>query len=376
MNLSEITIRNFRGIREQKLNFTDSLERINDVTLIVGPNGAGKSSILDAIWFGLQAAVGYPMLRRHFRREPAYLVHAGRQYAEVEYWFRVSEEERQRIQRWKSELIEQKAIGYSLETKLTEGHITWKHPPQPDTNQDGYIYHSNYDWDLLRGAAYARQIKRLNIQNYHDLFLAGGVYLFEQERFIVDESVKDLPRQRDGSQDQDDSALEGTRLLYRLTDLGARSLFGQLPEKDNWYEKIQEGFNKICAPKKMGNVFSSSADGEYDVAFEDGGGTAYRFHGLSSGERSVLNFLVQYFSMRMFNAVILIDELELHLHPIWQRRLLRHLQDLARENNNQLIITTHSPTLVSSVRSEQIIELGAIDDHTQALAWQPIQEET
>jgi len=51
--------------------------------------------------------------------------------------------------------------------------------------------------------------------------------------------------------------------------------------------------------------------------------------------------------------VILVDEIEAHLHPQWQRKILTALlevqKDLASELSMQLLIATHSPLLMSSI---------------------------
>ncbi|MBO4835886.1 MAG: AAA family ATPase [Lachnospiraceae bacterium] len=52
------------------------------------------------------------------------------------------------------------------------------------------------------------------------------------------------------------------------------------------------------------------------------------------------------------DAVVLIDELELHIHPIWQSRLIDSLQKLFP--NAQFLITTHSPLILSNVHPENI----------------------
>jgi len=52
------------------------------------------------------------------------------------------------------------------------------------------------------------------------------------------------------------------------------------------------------------------------------------------------------------DAVVLIDELELHIHPIWQIRLIDSLQNIFP--NAQFIITTHSPLVLSNVHPENI----------------------
>ena len=54
-------------------------------------------------------------------------------------------------------------------------------------------------------------------------------------------------------------------------------------------------------------------------------------------------------------GIILIDEVEQHLHPTWQRTILKKLVEIFP--NCQFIVTTHSPTVLSEVAAESIIEL-------------------
>ena len=54
-------------------------------------------------------------------------------------------------------------------------------------------------------------------------------------------------------------------------------------------------------------------------------------------------------------AISLIDEIELHLHPSWQQRILG---DLMRTfPNTQFIVSTHSPQILTTVRPHQIVQL-------------------
>ena len=51
-------------------------------------------------------------------------------------------------------------------------------------------------------------------------------------------------------------------------------------------------------------------------------------------------------------GVILIDQLELHLHPQWQREIVHSLQNTFP--NCQFIITTHSPQVIADVHPESV----------------------
>ena len=58
-------------------------------------------------------------------------------------------------------------------------------------------------------------------------------------------------------------------------------------------------------------------------------------------------------------AIVLIDEVELHLHPSWQQRVL---DDLRRTfPNTQFIVSTHSPQVLTTVAPEHIVELSRED---------------
>ncbi|HIE02056.1 MAG TPA: AAA family ATPase, partial [Thiotrichaceae bacterium] len=55
------------------------------------------------------------------------------------------------------------------------------------------------------------------------------------------------------------------------------------------------------------------------------------------------------------DGIVLIDEIDLHLHPKWQKRIIN---DLKRNFHSiQFIATTHSPFIVQSLQSDEVINL-------------------
>ena len=54
-------------------------------------------------------------------------------------------------------------------------------------------------------------------------------------------------------------------------------------------------------------------------------------------------------------AIVLIDEVELHLHPSWQQRVLTDLA--CTFPNTQFIVSTHSPPVLTTTRPEHVVAL-------------------
>lgn len=54
-------------------------------------------------------------------------------------------------------------------------------------------------------------------------------------------------------------------------------------------------------------------------------------------------------------GVVIIDEIDLHLHPEWQKRILGDLTSIFP--NIQFIVSTHASSVISSVRSENLVIL-------------------
>ena len=96
----------------------------------------------------------------------------------------------------------------------------------------------------------------------------------------------------------------------------------------------------------------------------DQGGTALDIGQLSDGERGVLALVLD-LARRLSqanptlddplsngHAVVLIDEIDLHLHPKWQRQIVHNLTAIFPRC--QFIATTHSPQVVASVEPDQV----------------------
>jgi AAA domain, putative AbiEii toxin, Type IV TA system len=93
---------------------------------------------------------------------------------------------------------------------------------------------------------------------------------------------------------------------------------------------------------------------------------------LGFGYQSQTTWLVD-FASRMFerypdspdplaeSAVVLVDEIDLHMHPRWQRQIIGDLTE--RCPNTQFIVTAHSPIVVQAAADANIVLLRREGDH-------------
>lgn len=92
---------------------------------------------------------------------------------------------------------------------------------------------------------------------------------------------------------------------------------------------------------------------------------------LGYGYQTTLSWIFD-FSKKMFErypnsenplkepAIVLIDELDLHLHPQWQRQIINFLTNIFSQT--QFIVTTHSPFIIQSIEKINLFVLDRTDE--------------
>ena len=82
-----------------------------------------------------------------------------------------------------------------------------------------------------------------------------------------------------------------------------------------------------------------------DLVVQISDGTTHPVQDLSSGERQALLLLAELRRRWRPGSLVLIDELELHLHDAWQARFLDILRAMQGELGGQVIVTTQSHSM-------------------------------
>lgn len=118
-------------------------------------------------------------------------------------------------------------------------------------------------------------------------------------------------------------------------------------------------------------VLYSSRYGE--IAVKNPDGTVINFSALSDGYRNVIKIVTDIATkmcilnpylgketLKKTPGIVVIDELDLSLHPTWQRRIVGILKELFPKV--QFICATHSPFIIQSLEPGELITLDTILD--------------
>ncbi|OBY73713.1 AAA family ATPase [Acinetobacter gyllenbergii] len=102
----------------------------------------------------------------------------------------------------------------------------------------------------------------------------------------------------------------------------------------------------------------------------------YGWNGFSTGEFAKLNLFSELYSYirsqknnGINNHLIVMDEVDLYLHPDWQRTFFSELLEFIRiefpEKTAQIILSTHSPIIISDFLPEDIVSLDRNNSKTK-----------
>ncbi len=368
MRIDSISIKNFKGFKELECSFHPQFN------LIVGENATGKTALLDALsvaaggWFlGLR---GYDT--RHIRPHEVLLVG-----------------------------IEQETIDEDGEQRST---INWEaqYPCKIEATGEllGLLPLSWYrSLDSPGGrttSAGARDIKKLaaardaQVRSGEDVVLplvsyygTGRLWNMPRDQTQV-KGAQDIPG-KEGL-----SRLEG----YRDCLDGRVSVSGLVRWiADQAWITFDEGGKAPAVYRPVRDAMIRCLEGARDIRYyrkvrqvtvELGDKVRQPFNNLSDGQRCMLA-MVGDIAMKAATlnphlgskaleetpGVVLIDELDLHLHPKWQRHVIEDLRTTFPKI--QFFAATHSPFLIQSLRSgEELVMLGG--QPPAQVANKPLQE--
>jgi predicted ATPase len=93
---------------------------------------------------------------------------------------------------------------------------------------------------------------------------------------------------------------------------------------------------------------------EVRVTVERIDGTRVKFTQMSEGEQQLLTVIGLLLFTQNDESLYLLDEPDTHLNPVWTYDFLKLLQSNIRSEKGQLIVATHNPLMIGSLRRNQV----------------------
>ena len=341
-SVRQVLLTNFRCFEQTRFSFGAGMN------VLIGQNGAGKTTVLDALAMGLASVVRplfhtldavFPELSLRVQDiRVARIDKGGTTTFEPQYPSRID--------------VHMDAFGQQLEA----GPFTYRHE-----SGAGLIGHSQSN--LLMNAPF---VVDWAVQDGFDVTLpliayygTGRTWQGGQERASTRDDLSRLAGYEGCLEPS--IQLSSMRAWFRRMELLALQ-DGRTPPVLEASKRAMlaclDGFDLVRYDARLDDLAARSVETGLLLGFEQ----------LSDGQRNMLGMVADMaYRAATLNphlgpdaalktpGVVLIDELDLHLHPAWQRRVVG---DLRRAFPRvQFIATTHSPQVLSSVRRDEVVHL-------------------
>ena len=303
MKIKNLHIKEFKGLRDISINFEKN-DKPLDLVVLAGSNGSGKTRVLDSILDYFQKIVN------HIENE------------NVAGVFFETDEQNCLNQGYNSNMLYLILNNYSDENIFERGRKVVEENLKVFPKIIYVPTETNFQKVEIASPMLVREYKFLNIV---DTGLIKDVPSYIATRIIeMANDQEDIPMQEIRT-----AVFKEINEIFEILDLDIK-------------------ISGISKNAKSIPIFTNSSGDEFDI------------NELSSGEKQLFLRTLAIRMLNPENSIILIDEPELSLHPKWQQRIVDVYRKIGK--NNQIIIATHSPHILGSVRKENIMLLDKDDE--------------
>ena len=323
MKIRNLYITEYKGLRDITLNFENN-NNVLDLVVLAGANGSGKTRVLESIYYYFE------MLRS--------------KVVSLELFYEKNENE-------------------VLDNLMsTEGLTEIEKKMQKDIEYADCLRNIKYyNQDYKEGGnqninskIISRSFEKLKIFpkiiyvpteiNFQKIEIASPMLVQEYKflNIINLNLIKDVP------------SYIATRIV-EMANEQENIPMGEI--RNAVFREINEIFEILDLDIKVSEI---SKDAKSIPIFTNSSGDKFDINELSSGEKQLFLRTLAIKMLNPENSIILIDEPELSLHPKWQQKIVDVYRKIGK--NNQIIIATHSPHILGSVKKENIMLLDKNDD--------------
>jgi len=334
MRIDSIRIIDFRGIQDKEFYFDPHFN------VLIGENGSGKTSVLEALAAALNpyVAISLGSNVRPIRKEDV------------------------RIEDFGPSIEDKIKTSLKVKGEIDGKLINWE------------IKKSRFYWGFMQSDD--QSLRNISKEHFTILSENGGkdlilpVFDYLGCGRLFSEPSKSLKTLKKGSRYEGyynclDSISSIKKFASWFKTMELSSLQGDKDSKwnvqviQNVVKNCLEGWETIVFNIKEDQLMAIRSTNQHEML---------PFSYLSDGQRNVIGMVADiayrcvllnpYLGLdaaKKSPGIVLIDELDLHLHPKWQRTIVEKLKETFPEI--QFITTTHSPFIVQSLKSEELTNI-------------------
>lgn len=340
MFLSSIHIENFKGIQDADFTFSKS------VNLVVGNNGTGKTSILEAVAValggflaGIEGVNTIHFSKDEIRRENQ-LLGAGSNNIVYRTPIKVDVDM----------LVDGEKFHFTRQKKSVSSSRSTIEPRDICKKAESMARDSKSILPIISYQSFSR-ISNQKKDKWEDPFSDDFSRVVGYTDCLEEASNTKMLTNWCKRMDHISWQQEKEIAEYEAVKYAAAKFMQVMMDKDNiriFYDKRTEELMYACNSEQLPlRLLSSGFRTLLGMVLD----IAYRM--------AILNPDLLKDIVSLTPGVVLIDEIDMHLHPNWQWRVVKALQTTFPKV--QFIATTHSPIIMASCKDENMIMLNPVD---------------
>ncbi len=388
MYINKIIIKKFRHLEDEELGPFNFNNRASDLIAFAGPNGSGKSSVLELIGYSLSNSYSLNWALSRTFSGFAFEVGIGLSNEEKSIVIGSLKKELAPIEQQLNHQLEdiELKLELNIETKEQQKkslkeQFSRKHKNQYDMLEylkNNSVYYRAFDYnegEYGKNPTLHNMIHQHSSRELKDLLKRSlGFFLradrnypqtgFDKRKIFTYDTVKKkehlwtMAFNTSEIQYQDMYEFLVQQRYHYLRELGnyynkknKGALVGEEPSDP--IEPYEELLNRLFPYYKFTD---NNEDIPSNLFIKIPSGEVITFNDLSSGEKEVFFILSFFIRHNVENAIIVIDEPELHLHPELSRQLIRNMKSI--RNGNQIWVATHNSEIIDEAGRDKVIYIA------------------
>ncbi|MBN8663740.1 MAG: AAA family ATPase [Chitinophagales bacterium] len=385
MYINKVIIKKFRHLENEELGPFNFNSKASDLIVFAGPNGSGKSSVLELIGYGLSSSYSLSwQLTRTFTG------------FSFEIAIGLNPEEKNIIIKSLNTELE------NVEKEINDGYISidYRTETTPETKQSqkqelkervrrphkhkydileyfksNSIYYRAFEYnegDYAKNPTLHNQIHSYVTRELKDILKRSLGFFLRADRNYPQQSFN---RNQIFSYDNVNRTEHLWTMAFNTSEIQYKDMYEflvqqryhYLRELGNYHNQKNKGVTTGAEPTdpiKPYEALLNKLFPEYKFADQNESiptnlfvelpsKEIITFNDLSSGEKEVFFILSFFIRHNVENAIIVIDEPELHLHPELSRLLIRNIKSI--KDGNQIWMATHNSEIIDETGRDKVV---------------------